>query len=196
MENGPRVFWGEIAPYEHIVQFYENDAVFLDMLAAFVSDGLAAGESTIVIATSQHLRALGSRLTDTDANFFKAMSQDRYIALSAETTLLSFMVGNWPDDHLFAGLIERLLQRATRGNRKVRAFGEMVALLWAQGHIAATVRLEFLWHELCKSHSFPLLCAYPKAGFTDDPSHSFTEICALHSRVIPDPLRVAPICAC
>jgi hypothetical protein len=52
-------------------------------------------------------------------------------------------------------------------------FGEMVALLWARGQAAATVRLEHLWQQFCKEHAFSVFCAYPKAGFTKHPqTHS------------------------
>ena len=34
---------------------------------------------------------------------------------------------------------------AQNGSRQVHAFGEMVALLWAQGNHKATIRLEELW---------------------------------------------------
>src|SRR5688500_19228341 len=54
--------------------------------------------------------------------------------------------------------------------RSVRAFGEMVAVLWANGHNGATVRLEHLWHAFCQSEAFSLFCAYPKTGFTQDAS--------------------------
>ena len=56
--------------------------------------------------------------------------------------------------------------------RRVRAFGEMVAVLWARGDQAATVRLEHLWHNLCQRHEFSLFCTYPKAGFTRNVSES------------------------
>ena len=56
------VFWGEIAPCEHIAQFYEHDGVLLDTLAGFVGGGLKQGEGVIVLATAEHLKALEQRL--------------------------------------------------------------------------------------------------------------------------------------
>lgn len=177
-------FWGEIAPSEHIVQFYENDAVLIDTLTEFVGGGLNAAESAIVIATPRHLQALERRLVDTDVDLVGAILEDRYIALDAEATLASFMVKSWPDDERFESLVSQLLARATVKNRRVRAFGEMVALLWARGDTAATVRLEHLWNKVCQSRSFSLFCAYPKTGCTREPKASLDEICAAHSRVI------------
>ena len=178
------VFWGEIAPCEHMAQFYENDDVLLDTLAGFIGGGLRADDSAIVIATVEHLKALDERLEGSGVDVATARSQDQYITLVAEDALARFMVKHWPDDELFADLVTELITRARAKNRRVRAFGEMVALLWARGDQAATVRLEYLWHQVCQSRAFSLLCAYPKAGFTQDASDSLNEICAAHSRII------------
>lgn len=111
-------------------------------------------------------------------------AQDRYIGLEAEQVLERFMVNGWPDDARFEQVIADLITRARGEDRKVRAFGEMVAVLWARGDQAATVRLEHLWNGLCQADTFSLFCAYPRAGFTRDLSKSINEICAVHSRVL------------
>ena len=111
-------------------------------------------------------------------------AQDRYIGLEAEQVLERFMVNGWPDDARFEQVIAGLIKRARGEGRKVRAFGEMVALLWARGDQGATVRLEHLWNGLCQTDTFSLFCAYPRAGFTRDLSKSIREICAAHSRVL------------
>src|ERR1700736_1037292 len=178
------VFWGEIAPCEHIAQFYEHEGVLLDTLMGFVGGGLNAGDSAIVIATAEHLDALEKQMNAAGVNVATARMQDRYITMEAGEALASFMVKGWPDDRLFTSLVTDLIMRARANSPHVRAFGEMVALLWARGDTAATIRLEYLWHQICKSQAFSLFCAYPKAGFTDDPSKSINEICAAHSRVI------------
>ena len=93
------------------------------------------------------------------------------------------MRDGWPDEQEFFTTIRRLLGRARSGEWRVRAFGEMVALLWEQGRHAVTVRLEQLWHTLCADEALSLRCAYPKAGFTQ-PAPSVQEICAAHTRVL------------
>lgn len=183
--SGPSsIFWGELAPSEHIAQFYETDEVLIQALAAFVHAGLARGESVIVIATPGHLEALQAQLTRSGIDLKKAILEDRYIVADAETALASFMFGSWPDDRRFGELIGQLVSRATVQNRRVRAFGEMVALLWARGDVAATVRLEHLWNDVCEQVPMPLFCAYPKVGSTMEPSRSIAQICAAHSRVM------------
>ena len=179
------VFWGEISPCEHFVQIYKDDTVFLDTLEGFVAGGLRSGDAVILIATAEHLRALEQRLLTQDIDIAAARERDQYIALNADETLNRFMAGAWPDDERFKTVVSDLLARA-RGpeGRRVRAFGEMVALLWSRGNEGATVRLEHLWHGLCRAEAFTLFCAYPRVGFTQDAAASISELCAAHSRVI------------
>ena len=175
-------FWGEIAPCDHVVQIYENDGVFLDALAGFVGGGINADDCVIVIATEAHLKALNSRLTAHGIYVESLVAEDRYIPLNAEQTLDRFMINNWPDEELFTQTISGLMKRA--GKRRVRAFGEMVAILWAEGHNGATLQLEQLWNKFCLEQAFCLFCAYPKIGFTQDINDSVTMICDCHTKMI------------
>lgn len=182
--NLAAIFLGQMAPGEHVVQFYSDDNALLETLAGFVSGGLNAGESAIVIAPAKRLRALGMRLASSNVDLVGAMAEDRYITLEADAALSSFMVDQWPNEALFGNLVERLFDRASANNRPVRAFGEMIAVLWARGQAPATVRLEYLWNRFRRKRMLSLLCAYPKAGFVDDPSRPLAEICAAHTIVI------------
>jgi hypothetical protein len=180
------IFWGEIAPCDHLVQIYEEDDVFLDSVEGFVAGGLRAGDGVVAIATDAHLAALDERLTRQGVGLDFVRSTDQYIALNAEKVLGRFMVAGWPDEELFETVISELLLRARGAGRRVRAFGEMVAVLWARGQNSATLRLEHLWHKLCQNEAFSLFCAYPKCGFTKDAQKSIEEICAAHSRIVPE----------
>ena len=178
------VFWGEIAPCEHVVQIYENDDVFLDLLSGFVSGGISAGDSVVVIATASHLESLDGRLKDLGHKVGALIRTAQYIPLDAEQTLSRFMVNGWPDETLFNYVVSDVISKAKENGRQVRAFGEMVALLWAKGQVGATVRLEHLWNKFCENEAFCLFCAYPKTGFTQDASESVMHICGAHSKMI------------
>src|ERR1043165_8059574 len=121
-QGGTEVFWGEIAPSEHLVQIYEDEGVFLDTLEGFVSGGLKVGDSVILIATVAHLTALEERLRAGGLDVESARSQDRYIALVTEEVLEKFMVRDWPDDELFRKVVSDLITRARKSGHKVRAF--------------------------------------------------------------------------
>jgi hypothetical protein len=185
MHSKADIFWGEIAPCDHVLQIYESDGVFLDTLAGFVGGGINSNESCIIIATDAHIRALEDRLTSYGISISALIADNRYFPLNAEKMLLQFMANGWPDEDLFNRAISDLLIRARgNNNRKIRAFGEMVAILWAQGNSGATVHLEHLWKRFCEKESFCLFCAYPKAGFTEEIVDSIQHICTAHSKMI------------
>jgi hypothetical protein len=176
------VFWGE-STCDHTVQIYEDDAAFLDALEGFVAAGIRQGDAIILIATPAHLEGLEQRLEASGFDVGAAIVRGQYIAVDAKRALTTFMVDGWPDEALFEKFVDDLLLRAKGRHRKVRAFGEMVALMWAEGQCGATVRLEHLWTRLVQQESFSLFCAYPKTGFTGDANDGIAEVCAAHSRL-------------
>jgi DcmR-like sensory protein len=74
-----KIFWGEIAPCEHVAQFYKSDSALNESLARFAAAGLEAGESVILVATPEHLRELTSRLNERGLDIRLAIAEDRYI---------------------------------------------------------------------------------------------------------------------
>ncbi len=175
--------------HEHSVQFYEQEDFLLDEVSGFIGAGLQAGQVGLVIATRPHLEGLERRLKESHASsgWDFSWGPDQYVAMDAAETLSKFMVDGWPDERLFADVLGSVIRRAAQdGSRPVRAFGEMVALLWAQGKHEAAIRLEELWNDLAQTQSFSLLCAYPMQGF-DDAGHGspFSQICNAHSHVRP-----------
>jgi hypothetical protein len=184
-KNCAPLFWAEIAPCEHLVQIWDDRSVFLDTLGGFVAGGLQAHEGVAVIAKPEHLERLNGRLSAQGFDLAILRAEGQYIDLDADEALAKFMVNDWPDDALFEKFVDEVLSQASAGGRRVRAFGEMVAILWANGSAGATVRLEHLWHMLIQRDRFSLFCAYPKAGFTKDSEASMRDICAAHSKVLP-----------
>lgn len=184
-KNDISVFWGEIAPTDHVVQIYEDETVVLDSLEGFVGSGLNAGDSVIIIATEKHIIALSDRLLKKKFDVDALQVEHRYIPINAHDALARFMINGWPDETKFTDLVKDLIGKA-RGNtnRKVRAYGEMVAILWENGHNGATVQLEHLWNKFCEKEAFCLFCAYPKSGFTQDANDSIQHICSAHTKMI------------
>ena len=185
VECNSKIFWGKISTRDHLVQIYENDTVVLDSLEGFVCSGFKAGESVIIIATTEHLKALEERLRINGFDINALCSTDQYIPLNAEETLSKFMINGWPNKDLFMESVKEVVTRARgKKRRPVRAYGEMVAILWAQGHSGATIRLENLWNKFSETEAFCLFCAYPKISFTQDINTSISNICATHTKVI------------
>lgn len=180
-------FWGELSPCDHSVQIYESDDDFLDALEGYVAAGIRHGEAIILIATPAHLCGLERRLIDNGFDVAAASARRQYFALNAHATLGQFIVDGWPDEKLFNELVGNLLADARQRHKAVRVFGEMVALMWAQGQCGATVQLEALWSRLCAEQGFSVFCAYPKAGFLMPAIDAIEKVCAAHSAVFTLP---------
>ncbi len=178
-------------PHAHVVQFYSEDSFLLDELGNFIGAALSAGSSAVVIATKGHEDSLSRRLRGQGLDLAQAAEAGRYVALDAAETLARLMVGGLPDPGRFAeiigGVIARAASAAETENHRVVAFGEMVALLWAEGKPEAAIRAEKLWNQLAKAYSFSLRCAYPMQGFCrEDHADALQQICDEHSGVVPD----------
>jgi len=182
-ESTAHRFWSEIAPTSHLLQVYDNDEIFLETLTGFVTAGINKKESVIIIATDTHLKALQQKITSLGVQVDDLIKDQLYIPLDAETVLSKFMVNGWPDETLFNNTVSAVLAMA-KDKTRVRAFGEMVAVLWKQGHTGATILLEHFWNKFCEKESFPLFCSYPACGFTDDKNGSLQNICRHHTTLI------------
>ena len=167
--------------HAHAVQFYENEEFLYALVADYLADGLVSGEPVVVIATAAHREAFAARLRE------KGFDEARVTFLDAAETLAGFMNGAVPDEQRFVDVVGAVIaSRCGEQNRRVRAYGEMVDLLWRDGKPDAALRLEELWNDLANRYNFILLCAYWIKNFykiTD--AEGLEEICATHTQVIP-----------
>ena len=175
--------WDELQRTDHVLQIYDEDGFFLDGLQGYVTSGVESGETVVVIATGAHCNALRERLAADGLDVGSTEREDRLIMLPAQETLERFMVASMPDEARFRAVIGPIVARARAGGRDLRAFGEMVALLWARGNQAGAVALEMLWNEVLGVERFPLFWAYPRVGFGREFSSAVHRVCASHTRV-------------
>ncbi|HEV7893353.1 MAG TPA: ATP-binding protein [Pyrinomonadaceae bacterium] len=182
----PAACWAETGEQDHFVQFYESDEFLIESLSGYVREGLETGDACVVVAIPARREALVARLRASGVDTDEALASGRLVTLDAAETLNSFMSGGVPDPERFEDVVGGVVARAAEKGKGVRAFGEMVALLWAEGHAAAALELEGLWNGLQKTHAFRLFCAYPLRGFeVEAKGGTLSGVCAAHSRVIP-----------
>jgi PAS domain S-box-containing protein len=182
----PAIDWDALEETEHFVQFYETDAFLVDSVSGFLGAALTAGNAGIIIATEEHRAAIRGKLAACGVDVPLSVAEGRCVMLDAAETMAKFMVDGMPDARRFAETIGELFERAAAGSRQIRAFGEMVALLWANGLRDAAILLEQLWCELGKQRPFALFCGYPLSGFSSTADADlFQGVCACHSRVFP-----------
>jgi len=178
----------EKAPHRHEVQFYSDDAVFLEAFARFIAAALEAGDAAIVVATKPHLDALALRLKTQGLDVDGATQQGTYIQMDVGKTLSTFMINDMPDVARFfetvGGLIEAAAKAAKREHSRVVACGECSPSLWMQGKPDAAIRLEQLWDNVGKTFGMDILCGYALSSFHGkEGEHVFKSICAEHTAV-------------
>jgi DcmR-like sensory protein len=178
------------AHHQHAVQFYENELSLFKTVAGFLGQGLVDEQPGIMIATAPHRAAivdrLKARLIDIDA----AQRSGTLIVLDAAEALSLFMVNGMPDPVAFdthIGTIVTDLLRGRPAHTMIRAYGEMVDVLWKDGKPDAAIRLEMLWNKLAAQHGFALLCGYAMGNFYKE-TVRFEEVCRQHAHIVaPEP---------
>ena len=178
---------------QHAVQFYGSDESLFATVASFLAEGLIGGQPCAVIATGPHragiVNELCGRLIDCD----RALRDGELLLLDAEATLDLFMVGDLPDPNLFEHNVGRLVEQVLNGRRQVvlRAYGEMVDVLWKDGRTEAALQLELLWNKLAFRYDFSLLCGYAMGNFYKDAV--IGDICQHHTHVLSDMHDIASV---
>ncbi len=184
---GARLLGGPASP-NHIVQFYEDDRFLVDIVAGFAGGGIVSGEAVIVVATREHLDAVQARLTMNAIDVGRACGTGQLALFDAHEVLETILVDGMPDVARFLAAVTRMLDATTRARPGVflRAYGEMVDILFRRGDRRAAVALEGLWNELAREHRLSLLCSYGMRGFASaDHAPDFDAICWAHTHVLP-----------
>ncbi|MFL5401786.1 MAG: MEDS domain-containing protein [Gemmatimonadales bacterium] len=175
-------------PEEHFLQLYgKDDRLLTENVSRYLSEGLKRGDGLLVIATAEHRGSLVRKLRD-EGGYSKAVLEGRLVFLDAAATLNRFMVDGAPDQARFEAVIGEALQgvRSRAVHTGIRAYGEMVGVLWLAGQCQAAVWLEQLWNELLQSSDVSLFCAYPIDVLSPEFHHHAVDalLCA-HTHVVP-----------
>lgn len=174
---------------QHIVQFYERDADLLARAGGYLIDAVRDGAVTVVIATEAHRDAFEARLRDAAVDVAAARDQGTLVWLDAAATLARFMRDGRVDRNAFSDVVGDVVRAAAASGRPVRAYGEMVALLWEAGDVIAAIELETRWNELADEIPFSLYCAYRSESVAGhEHADALARVCHLHSSVVPTPV--------
>lgn len=178
------------AQQAHSVQFYTTDEFLVGDLSRLIGPALLQGSSAVIVATEAHHENLLPKLQGYNLDVSSIAAEGRYQFLDAGELLSRFMTDGQIDRLRFLDLAGDIIARAAGASRdenhRVVIFGEMVALLWAEGKAQAAIELEKAWNALSRTYSFSLRCGYPMKEFSStEHSGSFLTICDEHSLIIP-----------
>lgn len=163
---------------DHIVQTYQDPAFLAEAVGEYLGMGLSLGEAAIVIARPVHAAMFQARIG--------ALAEPaQLIFLDAEETLARFMANGMPQWNAFREVIGGLIAQVRLQYPAVRAYGEMVDILWQQGNRQAAIRLEEYWNELTRLQTFSLFCAYAMDTLDPQAYAGLDAVCKCHTHFIP-----------
>ena len=141
-----------------------------------------------MIATREHREVLLGGLSAKGFDLERARAAGQLAVLDAHDTLGRLGVATERDWERFQEVVGGVIARSIAGSAtgRVRAYGEMVDVLWRQGEQQAALRLEEFWNRLIQQHAFSLFCAYVMGNFYRE-SHAepFRHVCDLHTQILP-----------
>lgn len=152
-------------PGAHSVSFYDTDEALLQALVEHFAAGLRAGENCVIFATKPHRVEVAKRLASHPDS--RPANGARLIAFDAAAALAQFMIHTTPDPVLYDQVIGGMVRQLRTEGQPLRAYGEMVALLWAEGNIIGALELEDMWSGLQRTEMFALHCEYPNSVITE-----------------------------
>ena len=162
---------------DHMVQVYKDRAFLVDAVAEYIGTGLSLGEGAIIIARPEHRASFAQAFGHEDSAALKM--------LDAEETLGLFMVDGMPQWNAFHAVIGGAIAEMRLQYPTVRAYGEMVDILWQRGEQQAAIRLEEFWNDIAQLQTFSLLCAYAMDPLRGDTYAGLESICRCHTHLIP-----------
>lgn len=172
----------------HIVQLYQDPDFYGEAIAHFTAEGIARGESIILVATGPNWQNISGRLRGRGFEVDELFRRGQLTLLDAQATLPKFMAGNDPDGAIFKPLARDAIARARAGGKfpRVRWWGEMVNVLYVEGNPKGSHRLEEFFDEVAREENIAIFCSFLMDKF--DPAiyeEVFSNVCSTHSHVIP-----------
>ena len=175
----------KLADGDHLVHFYESKHTLIESVSEYIVPSITRGEGVIIIATPENRETFLFVLEKRAIDVTMAMATGQLQILDAAETLDKFMINDVPHPQKFETIIGRVIKTMQDKFPKVRAYGEMVNLLWHDDNVDGTIQLEKLWNKLAQKYDFSLFCGY---SMDEDQKKkkgvSFNEICCSHSHII------------
>jgi len=177
----------------HAVKFYEDSESLCRLIADFLGEGFVGLQPAIVIARPTHLTQIETELYGRGFDVSRLKATGDLLVVDAEHILEQLIVDGMPNRARFETAVIPLIEKSVLDRDKcvIRAYGEMVDVLWQSGQMAAAIKLEMLWNELAQTHDFSLLCGYAMGNFYKDAV--IGDICQHHTHVLSDMHDIARV---
>lgn len=177
----------EMPTHNHIVQVCKNVTSQAEILTRYIKEGLLNNEGIIVIARPSLRKTVLSKLDALGFDNQTVKNQGQVRFFDAEFLLSNILIDGTIEEQAFRNLVGIPVQFAQSKFGKVRAFGEMVDILWQRDLQDMAIQLEDLWEDLCANQSLRFLCTYLLDNLDpNDYDHALEKIYKHHKYLMPD----------
>ena len=167
---------------DHTCTLYRDEEDLLQEVADFLTPAVLAGDGVVVLARQPRGERLRAELERRARDAAVQLSPDRLVTLDAAALLDEIMTADAPCEERFLAEVRPVLEAARAATGRVRAYGELLDLLWERDQLAAAAELEVCWNRLLGSLHCPLRCAYRAPGDADEArAEALQRISSLHA---------------
>lgn len=151
--------------HHHDVQIYSDRNELAARVAAFFEGGLERGDGCLLLATAPSASRLVGAFAERGLDV-EALQAERRLALGdAERIVDEICADGGPSGPALEAVVARLTDELRARSGRIRAYGELVDVLWHRGAWSESEQLEEHWSRLLERRRIDLLCAY----HVDDP---------------------------
>jgi hypothetical protein len=154
----------------HFLEFYRpGERRIGESAGRFLGGALKADGIAIAIATKRSATGIAAQLARMGRDPIAAMQSGHFMLYESAEMLSRFEHDGVIDAAAFDSTVGAAVRaaHARAGERPLRAFGDMVGLLWDREEREAAVELERLWNGLQSELGFPLFCSYAIDVFSE-----------------------------
>lgn len=184
---------------ERIIEVSRSTAHFLEFhrpgsrraaegAGRFLHGALRRGGIALAIATPRNAAGILAQLDSMGCEPQHHIRDGSLVVRDSAQMLARFSNKDVIDAERFHGTVGSQIREAVEraGQAPVRAFGDMVGILWQREERRAAIELERLWIDLQRELGFALFCAYPIDVFGREfCADEVTEIFDTHTHVFP-----------
>ncbi len=145
---------------EHALHVFRDDAGLATTVATFLAPAFSDRQAVLAIGTRAHVAAIEQRLRTEGRDVDAARRRGQYVSMDAEQMIPRLLRNGLPTQETLDAAVGVHVSRLAREHGGVRAFGELMSLLWRDGKRAAALRLEDLWNDSLGDLPLALVCGY------------------------------------
>ncbi len=148
------------------LQFYKAVAPLVNELGRAMAVALDQGHATMLVVTDATRQMLEEQLIKRGIDVGASRRCGQYVFLDGLRTLEKCVADGESDPARFEEIVGRPVERLVREYPGVWLYGELAAILWAEGYPQGALEVDKLWASLAEERPVVLCVAFPVEALT------------------------------